>query len=155
MNFVNLFISFSGRINRAKYWLAVAIGFLISMAFNVLAFIASQSTVIQIINMLLIIPLGIFACAVGIKRLHDRNKSGWYLLLFYGLPIVLSAASVVMVDRPDGPSITAGVLALLGLVVSVWTLIELGCLRGSIGQNKYGPDPLAPEVLTPPVRTHA
>jgi uncharacterized membrane protein YhaH (DUF805 family) len=155
MNFVNLFISFSGRINRAKYWLAVGIGFLISTAFNVLAYVASQSTVVQVTNMLLIIPLGIFACAVGVKRLHDRNKSGWYLLLFYGLPLVLSAASVVIVEGPDGPSIAAGVLALLGLVMSVWTLVELGCLRGTIGHNKYGPDPLAPEILTPPVRTHA
>jgi uncharacterized membrane protein YhaH (DUF805 family) len=155
MKFVNLFISFNGRINRAKYWLAVGIGFLISTAFNVLAYVASQSTVMQVTNMLLIIPLGIFACAVGVKRLHDRNKSGWYLLLFYGLLFVLWAASVVMVEGPDGPSITAGVLAVLGLVMAVWTFVELGCLRGSIGQNKYGPDPLAPEVLTPPVRTHA
>ena len=44
---------------------------------------------------------------------------------------------------------------LVAFVIGIWGFIELGCLRGSIGQNRYGPDPLAPDVLTPPVRTHA
>jgi uncharacterized membrane protein YhaH (DUF805 family) len=155
MNFVNLFISFKGRINRAKYWLAGLILFLISTVFNVLAYLAAYSTATQTVNALVSIPLLIFLCAIAIKRLHDRNKSGWYLLLFYGLPIVLFVASALVVEAPGGPSIAAGVLALLSLIASIWTIIELGCLKGSIGQNKYGPDPLAPEVLTPPVRTHA
>jgi len=44
---------------------------------------------------------------------------------------------------------------LLAFAILIWAFVDLGCLRGSIGQNKYGPDPLAPDVLTPPVRTHA
>jgi uncharacterized membrane protein YhaH (DUF805 family) len=155
MDFINLFIKFSGRINRAKYWIAVAVGFVVSTLFNALAYIADQSTTMQTVNALVGIPLAIFACAIGIKRLHDRNKSGWYLLLFYVLPMVLFLGSVMIGMLPDGPSIIAGVMAFLSLAILLWTFIELGCLRGTIGQNKYGPDPLAPEVLTPPIRTHA
>jgi uncharacterized membrane protein YhaH (DUF805 family) len=29
------------------------------------------------------------------------------------------------------------------LIVALWFLIELGCMRGTPGDNRYGPDPLA------------
>ena len=35
-------------------------------------------------------------------------------------------------------------LSLAGLVVAVWGLVELGFLRGTVGPNQYGPDPLEP-----------
>jgi uncharacterized membrane protein YhaH (DUF805 family) len=38
-------------------------------------------------------PVAVSALAIGTKRLHDRNKSGWWLLLFYGVPAVLAGAS--------------------------------------------------------------
>ena len=36
----------------------------------------------------------ISSLAVGVKRLHDRNKSGWYLVLFYIVPGILMAAAI-------------------------------------------------------------
>src|SRR6266487_727368 len=30
----------------------------------------------------------------------------------------------------------------IGLAISVWAFVELGCLRGTPGPNRYGPDPL-------------
>ena len=53
------------------------------------------------------------------------------------------------------PEIMVNIVGFLALAIGLWSLIELGGLRGTIGQNKYGPDPLAPDILTPPVRTHA
>jgi uncharacterized membrane protein YhaH (DUF805 family) len=74
-------------------------------------------------------------CIVGIKRLHDRNKSGWWLLLFYLLSGVLDVVGMT------------GKLPLLfelgSVAISIWALVELGCLRGTAGTNEYGPDPLA------------
>jgi uncharacterized membrane protein YhaH (DUF805 family) len=100
------------------------------------------------------IPMTYVGVVSGIKRLHDRNKSGWWIVLFYGGSTALSLVAAFL----DGAMESSAVLLLLQLVsfvILIWALIELGCLRGSIGQNKYGPDPLGPEVLTPPVRTHA
>ena len=90
----------------------------------------------------------------GIKRLHDRNKSGWWVLLFYGAPTALSAVAALLESGAE-TSLAVLLFQLVNLVILVWALIELGCLRGTIGQNRYGPDPLAPDILTPPVRTHA
>ena len=45
-------------------------------------------------------------------------------------------------------------LGLAAFAVGVWAFVELGCLRGTIGPNRYGPDPLEPTAI-PPVRTPA
>ena len=50
--------------------------------------------------------------ALLVKRWHDRNRSGWFYFVLL-IPVV-------------------------GLV---WTLVEAGCLRGTIGDNRFGPDP--------------
>src|SRR5438874_595559 len=83
------------------------------------------------------IPMFISGLAVGIKRLHDRDKSGWWMLVFYGIPAVLGIVGFYL----DEPANT--LLGLVALLIYIWAFVELGCLRGTIGANQYGPDPLA------------
>ncbi|MBV8790433.1 MAG: DUF805 domain-containing protein, partial [Pseudolabrys sp.] len=72
---------------------------------------------------------------VGIKRLHDRNKSGWWMLLFYGVP--------VMLDNIDRHVMESLVFTVPSFAITIWALVELGFLRGTPGPNRFGPDPLA------------
>jgi uncharacterized membrane protein YhaH (DUF805 family) len=155
MDFVNIFITFSGRINRAKYWIAALVYAAISFVFGVVAYFADLSTAVQTINAIVTVVLMASSFGVAIKRLHDRNKSGWYVLLFMVAPMILFATGLVIGTMSTGSDFVATALWLAAFVIGIWAFVELGCLRGTIGQNKYGPDPLAPEVLTPPVRTHA
>src|SRR5260221_9953809 len=100
--------SFIGRINRAKIWLfllarwvynilAIAV-FLSAIGFSTILAVAEKKmppeALIRAIGASLavlgLIGLGslvIYFCtlAVAAKRLHDRNKSAWWLLVFYGL----------------------------------------------------------------------
>jgi uncharacterized membrane protein YhaH (DUF805 family) len=152
MDFISLFINFTGRINRAKFWIAViccAVVFFVVIGVTM----AMSSSMNAIFRAALIayVPLIYVGVVTGIKRLHDRNKSGWWIVLFYGGSTILSLIAAVL----DESSIPLFLLQLVGLGISLWGLVELGFLRGTIGRNQYGPDPLAPEVLTPPVRTHA
>jgi uncharacterized membrane protein YhaH (DUF805 family) len=50
-----------------------------------------------------------------------------------------------------GPNsaMVANALALIGFAITAWSFVELGCLRGTIGVNPYGPDPVAPATLPP------
>ena len=41
------------------------------------------------------------------------------------------------------------VLHLVAFAITVWAFVELGCLRGTVGPNQYGPDPLEPAALGP------
>jgi uncharacterized membrane protein YhaH (DUF805 family) len=144
MDWGHLFFKFNGRINRGKYWLAALVYFVIYIVLGIVGYATDQSFVFQGINGIVIL---ISSIAVGVKRLHDRNKSGWYLLLFYILPGILVLIGVALGLTSDGSTLIAS-------LIGVWAFIELGCLRGTIVQNQYGPDPIAPEILTPPVHTH-
>ena len=140
MNFFALLFSFRGRINRAKYWLAVLIyviylGILASIAywheleggaFVALAFLG--------------LPVWVSGFAVGIKRLHDRDKSGWWILLFYFGPQVLNGLASAASGNEE---ILSLLLSTAGFALTIWAFVELGFLRGTPGPNRFGPDPLA------------
>ena len=151
MNFVNLFISPSGRINRAKFWIAILIFTVINMLSAGMALAAGDNTSLVILNGILSLLIAASGILVGIKRLHDRNKPGWWVLLYWVAPVVMLSIGLAV----GSDTLVVSILGFLALAIGLWSLIELGCLRGTIGQNKYGPDPLAPDVLSPPVRTHA
>jgi uncharacterized membrane protein YhaH (DUF805 family) len=151
MNWGQLFFNFNGRVNRAKFWIAALIFAAINVVMAVLDYVTDQSVVFQALNGMLSIVILISSIAVGVKRLHDRNKSGWYLLLFYLVPSVLVVIGVLVGAFVEDSTIIATVLGLLAFAIGVWAFIEMGCLRGTIGVNQYGPDPVAPATI-PPLR---
>lgn len=73
---------FSGRAKRAEYWYF--------LLFNVIVVIilgSINSTLLSIYQSAVIIP----AIAVGIRRMHDVNKSGWFLIIpVYNFILVLT-----------------------------------------------------------------
>lgn len=132
---MNLFFSFDGRINRAKWWLGLLALFVVQTVlwmilgsfFGLSAMgnldpndaAAAEAMMSQLSAMM--VPMGILilvmlypSLAVYTKRWHDRNKSGWWSLIMF-IPIV----------------------------GAIWVLVELGIMRGTDGENRYGPDPLA------------
>ena len=151
MDWGHLFFKFDGRANRAKFWIAALIFAAINVVLAILGYVMDQSVVFQALNSMLGIVILIASIAVGIKRLHDRNKSGWYLLLFYLVPSVLVVIGVLIGAFMEDSTIIATVLGLLAFAVGVWAFVEMGCLRGTIGVNQYGPDPVAPATI-PPLR---
>jgi uncharacterized membrane protein YhaH (DUF805 family) len=151
MDWGHLFFTFDGRSSRARFWIAGLIFAVVYAVMTIIDYVTDQSVVFQALNGMCIIVIVIASIAVGVKRLHDRNKSGWYLLLFYFVPCTLAALSVLIGAFVEDSSIIATVLALLAFALVVWAFIEMGCLRGTIGVNQYGPDPVAPAII-PPVR---
>ncbi len=92
--------------------------------------------VLAVLLLIIYIPLLWISLAPGAKRLHDRNKSAWWLVVFWVVPAVLQG-----IGEQIG---TAGnALMVAAVAVSIWGLVELGFLRGTAGPNQYGPDPLA------------
>jgi uncharacterized membrane protein YhaH (DUF805 family) len=137
LDWKQLLFSFDGRANRAKYWLVS----LLSVAVMVVAvtvffglFPASIAWVVLAAIVMLCIYVGV---AVSSKRLHDRNKSASWLLLYYLVPGVFNGLAQ---DSYEGMNL---VLNLIGHGISLWALIDLGFLRGTPGDNQYGSDPLA------------
>jgi uncharacterized membrane protein YhaH (DUF805 family) len=87
-----------------------------------------------------------FLAATTIKRLHDRNKSGWWIVAFLIAPPLLGSIA----DKLDESSVAAIVVTPAAAVLALWGIIELLFLRGTRGPNRFGPDPLAPAIPDPP-----
>lgn len=87
----HLFLSFNGRINRQPYWigsllLAVSGGIaMVLLAANIGTW---KNSTDMSVDMLIVAMFGIAAVvifcslALSVKRLHDRNKPGWWMALF-------------------------------------------------------------------------
>lgn len=99
---------------------------------------------------LLVALYGVALLAVYTKRIHDRNKNAWWLLPFaiipWSLGILQFAALPALLDagRYFGPlGLGWGAAHLIGTILGLWAFIELFFFRGTAGENRYGPDPLA------------
>ena len=99
---------------------------------------------------LLVLLYFVALLAVYTKRLHDRNKSAWWLLPFVFIPwglsvFYLAAAPNVFAMSPFfGPlGIGPGSAHIIGTILGLWAFIELFFFRGTAGENRFGPDPLA------------
>ena len=72
------YANFQGRARRAEFWWFVLANIIISIGLSLLMAIASALIVLYIVFWLaMLIP----SLAVGVRRLHDTGKSGWFLLL--------------------------------------------------------------------------
>src|SRR3954454_14044253 len=138
MSMTQLLFSFEGRLNRKPWWLtniAVGVGVTVLLLLA-LAMVGehkfTEAFLTMAVLIILYIPLLWVNLALGAKSLHDRDKSAWWLALIG--------------DQMDSMGF---VLQLVAFAITVWAFVELGCLRGTVGPNRYGPDPLGPVALGP------
>nr|WP_228290666.1 MULTISPECIES: DUF805 domain-containing protein [unclassified Pseudoalteromonas] len=106
-----ILFSFKGRIPRKTYWysfLGIIVASFVFM-FVVALLTGGNETAISVITLIFYIPLMWVSLAVQVKRWHDRNKSGWWVLI--------------------------GLVPLIG---GIWALIENGFLAGDEAENRFG-----------------
>ena len=77
--------------------------------------------------------------AASIKRLHDRDKSAWWMVPFFVVPGIFNQFEARLDD-----SYAVLFVALISSLLWIWGFIELCLLKGTRGTNRFGPDPLAP-----------
>ena len=162
MTLTQLLFSFKGRINRKPWWVAsLAAGFTASLLTAILEALAHSSgeTIINPVTHtfeptgilgLAISVIGLvnawIAFALSVKRLHDRDRGGWWLLwqiLVITVAVILIVVAIA-VPKEQGALwyALAGAAGLAAFAISVWLFIEIGFLRGTQGPNRFGPDPL-------------
>jgi len=95
---------------------------------------------LAIITAVALLALAVPGYFIAIKRLHDRNKSGHWLWLFCLAPAVLNLLAKLAVMQGAAP--VGIVIMLVSISISVWCFVEIACLRGTSGPNRFGPDPL-------------
>jgi uncharacterized membrane protein YhaH (DUF805 family) len=117
-------------------------------AFEMLATLdlTSPATLIPLLFRLILSPLAAWLFVVtSIKRLHDRDRSGWWLLLFFGVPHLYSRFADHMSD-----SYVIAAFSLVAFALYIRGFVELLFLKGTHKGNRFGPDPLLARPATRP-----
>ena len=145
MTVFHLFFSPNGRINRAKFILASLLWFFGVCVFALFYFTTDSPNSAQTWIPAIILGTvgGWSTIALGIKRLHDRNKTGWWMVPAYLVPSFLDRAGDIA--ERGGNFIPQIICIVISLAVAVWIFF---CLRGTIGPNPYGDDPVTRDIST-------
>ena len=156
------YAEFSGRSRRMEYWMFVLFQFLLVAVFWVLlamiggtALITGDLGAVMAAGGAIMIVFALFGLvwlallipgiAVGVRRLHDTGRTGWWVLAPLAGWLISFLGSMMAASSPDAPG-TGAILALigslvtlaLGLLVFVFMLLE-----GTRGPNRFGEDPKA------------
>ena len=103
------YVNFSGRACRSEYWYWI----LFIIIADIVAAIIDQALGIQLVTGLFGLVTIIPNIAIAIRRLHDLDRTGWWVLL--------------------------GFIPLIGwIILLIWYVT-----KGTDGPNRFGPDPLA------------
>jgi uncharacterized membrane protein YhaH (DUF805 family) len=91
------------------------------------------------------------SAAICIKRRHDRNNNGLDVWIYFGLAVIaalVSALGIGMTTMDVGGTaipvpgpVSIALSAIVG-IYGLYLLVVLGFLKGTVGPNNYGPDPL-------------
>ena len=110
------YADFSGRAPRAEYWwfyLLIIVGYVIATILDSMLGLGQTVGPYGVLMCVFALAMLIPSIAAGIRRLHDTDRSGWWLLI--------------------------GLVPLIGAIV----LIVFFVSQGNQGPNKYGDDPYA------------
>ena len=148
MSMTQLLFSFQGRLNRKPWWLtniAVAVGVIVLL---LLALAWSESTSSPSL------PdhgtsrsFSTFRCSGSVSPRGQASARPRQVGVVARPVLSGSGIASGIGDQMDSMGL---VLHLVAFAITVWAFVELGCLRGTVGPNRYGPDPLAPVALGPP-----
>lgn len=142
MNPLQLFTNVDGRIPRQTYWLGILAITVIGLPVIVLAAYLGGGTAGAIAN-LFFLWCGF---ALSAKRAQDRGRHYLFIAAYFALLAFLTNLSTsqtkMMGSMASEPSPLLIVVSLLFLAYVIFLFIELGLRRGTVGPNRYGPDPL-------------
>jgi len=113
--FTKKYFTFSGRASRSEYWLCVVAYIVLYIVAMILDFsfgLWSEESGIGTFSAILSVALLVPITAVAVRRLHDTNRVGWWYLIIF-VPLIGGIALIVMF-----------------------------CLKGTDGDNRFGPNPL-------------
>jgi uncharacterized membrane protein YhaH (DUF805 family) len=161
------YAEFSGRSRRMEFWMWVLFQFMIGFGVVLIAVVLGGSAfmsgdpraavaaggailILYILNLILQLAFFIPNLAVTVRRLHDTDRSGWWVMLFWGPYLLIVALTMVAGAAPNRePSQALGIAVMVGSLawlVACVTLLVFMFLEGTIGRNRFGPDPKRPET---------
>ena len=146
------YAQFSGRSQRKEYWMFILLSFIVSIVLSLIdtslglggrttdfagrganGFSAGAYTRGGVLSSIWSLVILVPSLAVSVRRLHDIDRTGWWMLGIFGL-FVCGAVLLFAVPIAGGLLVAAG--GVMSIVLLVWF-----CLDGTRGANRFGMDP--------------
>ena len=160
------YADFSGRSRRMEFWMwqlfQVIVYFVVvilammlgggamMMATDPSAMAAAGGGIVIIMMLygLYMLAVIIPSIAVAVRRLHDTNRTGWWVLAPVAPYLLAILLGLMMMGSPDSAGLVAiiALLCMLAALALALTLFVFYVLEGTKGPNQYGPDPKAPDA---------
>lgn len=156
------YAEFSGRSRRKEYWMFFLGVFLLYLALIIAAVVFLGGAlfsafagagggdsgaagagamgamlgggIVGILILLTVLLLFIPSIAVGIRRLHDIDRTGWWLMLGYG-PSILG--TIFENTQSTSLALIFNSVSMIGFIV----ILVFSVMPGTRGPNRFGPDP--------------
>lgn len=140
MDFKGLFFSAEGRLNRLSFFLlAILVGIVFSIISVIVNLIlpAGAAGIVSIVLSVVNAVIGIF---LSIKRFHDFDKSGYFMLAFTVISsVIIIVVSAILFFVLNNETLGFGFAILASLAVALYVYLK----PGTAGANKYGNQPAA------------
>jgi uncharacterized membrane protein YhaH (DUF805 family) len=136
-------LRFDGRLSRLGYWRA----YLLLAIATAVVWCGALFAILAIgpvggLFLAPLAPLVLASVAIAVRRLHDRDRSGWWALPFIAFPLVVRLAMSAEAPAARLPTMEL-LVSLVSAVLSIWGFIEIGFGRSAPGPNRYGEAPAA------------
>ena len=99
------YTEFGGRARRKEYWFFILFNILISIAFTIIDGVTglySIETGVGLFSGIYSLAILVPSIAVGVRRLHDTNRSGWWLLISF-IPLIGAIILIVFLASDSNP----------------------------------------------------
>ena len=129
------------RASRSEFWWFYLFTILLNIPLSILSYL---STIGEILNLLASIAISWLIWMVTIRRLHDTNKSGWYSVIPFATLLAMVLLALIFSDAFETEAAAVGLVAVLivGWIAVLIYMIVLLVQPGTVGPNRFGPDPL-------------
>ena len=117
-----MLFSFKGRINRKPYWMMLLVVLIGTIVTSVIDMVTTGTGIASILFTLIIAWSSL---AIQVKRWHDRDKSGWWVLI-----------------------------SIIPIVGTIWAIIVNGFLTGTEGTNRFGDNPLGNDKVKEKIKSN-
>jgi uncharacterized membrane protein YhaH (DUF805 family) len=130
MDILRFFFSFRGRLNRAGYWRAVLIVIPLLIVVSPRVLIETMDTnILEIVREILRTILAFSLFGILVKRLHDMDLRGWWVLVLILIAAFISATVEIFIYSTSEP------IRYLAPLIAM--AILLGLVPGTDGPNRF------------------
>ncbi len=141
---------FKGRASRKEYWMFLLFYFILYFVLGIFIGVINASFKINLnfLFIVFVLATALPTYGVSMRRLHDINLSGWWILLSVLSGIMYNIIKMI----PQIPKWLSIIIALVSLVISLVYIVLLAT-KGKPGSNKYGENPLEIKKENPIIPT--